>query len=62
MLMKRISTLLVTLALLLIGTNRAWSATITMPYSYNATTNAEVTVTENSTLTYPEALGVRTKW
>ena len=53
MLMKRISTLLVTLALLLIGTNRAWSATITMPYSYNATTNAEVTVTEKSTLTYP---------
>ncbi len=52
MLMKRISTLLVTLALLLIGTNTAWSASIKMPYSYNATPNAEVTVTEKSTLTY----------
>ncbi len=53
MLMKRISTLLLTLALLLIGTNKAWSATITMPWSYNDTTNAEVTVTEKSTLTFP---------
>lgn len=50
--MKRISTLLVAAALSLFASSQAWSATINMPMSYDDETNATVTVTEESTLTY----------